>query len=452
MKYFLSVLLSTGTLATVVLAQVYPLSENNWANPEFVQRFVGSYGFDTAITPSITTEEKAIFEKIAPLIGGNPVQAITEIKAVLKPESSAALLYTLANLHFQSGQLKEAESAYRDAIKKFPNFLRAYKNLGIAYVQAGRFEDATTMLLKAIELGGQGADVYGMLAFSYLNLGNSVSALQAYEQALFFQPVSRDWQMGKVQCLMNLSRHDDAIAMIDQLVEQYPEQQDLLMLQANAYVAKNDPLNAAATLELVRASGKASTHALILLGDIYLNYGQADLALDLYRDAAQREDLDAERRLRIARRLAAMRLWTQLDAYLLALSTLDPTSLPTADRMEILNLEAQSDLAQDRTEAAADKLAQVVQHDPLNGRALLLLADYHWKRDELARAELYFDRAGRLDAFASEALIQHARMAVAQRDFQKAVPLLEKAQVLQPQAHIAQYLDRVSAAARTAAR
>ena len=38
-------------IASPGLAQVFPLSENSWSNPEFVERFLGSYGMDTDVEP-----------------------------------------------------------------------------------------------------------------------------------------------------------------------------------------------------------------------------------------------------------------------------------------------------------------------------------------------------------------------------------------------------------------
>ncbi|MCD8482236.1 MAG: tetratricopeptide repeat protein [Verrucomicrobia bacterium] len=246
-----------GLLAGASLqATTFPLSENSWNNPEFVQRFLGSYGFDTATTPSITSEERVLFETITPFIASNPQEAITRIRAALKPDSSRALHYTLGNLYFQTGNIPAAISSYEEAIKGFPNFLRAYKNLGIVYVQEGEYEKGIKMLLKTIQLGGQDADVFGLTGFSYLNTGNAAAALRAYEQALFFAPNSRDWRMGKVQALSNLRRYRDAIAMIDDLLVDFPGQTDLLLLQANAFIALNEPEDAAAALEIVRAAGR----------------------------------------------------------------------------------------------------------------------------------------------------------------------------------------------------
>jgi len=452
MKLTRSIALLLAAVPSLCPGQTYPLSENTWTNPGFVARFMGTYGFDTERTPSITTEEKTTFETIAPLIASSPAEAITALKLALKPESSAALIYTLANLYFQSGDLDAAAASYTDAIKKFPNFLRAYRNLGIVHVQQGRFAEATPMLLKTIELGGQGADVYGMLAYSYLNLNNTEAALRSYEQALFFQPTSRDWRMGKVQCLVNLGRQDEAITMIDGLLTDFPDQTDLLLLQSNAFIARNDPASAAATLEVLRSTGKSNTNATVLLGDIYLNFNQPDLAIGLYREAAAKTDLGTDRAMRIARRLAGMALWKELDTYLADLDARPSTNLAPAAQLDLLNMKAQSDLAQGRVDAAAGKLARVVETDPLNGRALLLLADFHWKKGEIEQAELFFERAGRINDFAPEALVQRARMLVSQRDYSKAVPLLERAQSLAPKAHIAQYLEKVSGAALAAGR
>lgn len=430
-------------------AQTYPLSENTWSNPEFVQRFLGSYGFDTETTPTINSEEKALLEAIAPLVAAQPAQAIQQLKAGIKPDSSPALTYTLANLQFQGGALAEAEAGYREAIRRFPNFLRAYKNLGIVHVQQGRHADAVPLFLKVVQLGGQGGDVYGLLGYGYLNSGNSEAALRAYEQALFFEPGSRDWRMGRVQCLMNLGRHAEAIGVIEDLVERFPAQGDLLMLQANAYVALERPLEAAATVEILRSMGKATPAALTLLGDIYLNFSQADLALGAYAEAVG-GGLSADRSLRVAKRLAVVGAWSQLDGFLGRVESSGPSAMSPADEIEVLNLKAQSDLAQGKTEAAAGRLAEVVRRDPLNGRALVLLANYHSQKDETEKAEIYYERAAKVEAVAPEAMLQHARMLVARREFKKAVPLIESAQTLRPQPHVAQYLEKVVAASRAA--
>ncbi|MCC5022320.1 MAG: hypothetical protein J6386_05770 [Candidatus Synoicihabitans palmerolidicus] len=101
------------------------------------------------------------------------------------------------------------------------------------------------------------------------------------------------------------------------------------------------------------------------------------MTIELYREVTSREDLSADRALRIARRLANLGVWNELDLFLSDLDTVVTAKYSPADQLSVLNLEAQSDLAQGRTDSAAAKLTKVVEVDPLNGKALLLLADYH---------------------------------------------------------------------------
>src|SRR5690606_30484029 len=192
--------------------------ENSWSNPAFVQRFIGSYGFDTTATPSITSEEKALFEQVAPLMQAKPLEAAAIIEAALKPESSGALDYTLGNIYFQTGDISRASKYYEQAVRKFPTFVRAYKNIGLIKIQQNDPKGALPFLLKAIETGGGDGDLYGLVGFCYLSSGKSARALSAYEMALLFAPQSRDWRLGAVQAMINLQKNREAIDMLDELI------------------------------------------------------------------------------------------------------------------------------------------------------------------------------------------------------------------------------------------
>ena len=444
-------LLCLASAGHTVVGQVFPLSENTWSNPEFVERFRGSYGMDTERTPSITSEEKVVFDAIAPIIASNPSAAIAQLEASITPETSAALIYTLGNLYLQNGNTAKALSNYEQAIEKFPNFLRAYQNLGIAYVQESKYEEALTMLLKAVELGASGDTVYGLLGYAYMNLSNPSAALQAYEQALFFKPKSLDWRNGKVQALSNMGRNTEVIAMIDQMIVEYPSNTELLMLQAKAFIALDKSEDAAATLEMLRAKGKANAFALNLLGDIYLNFQQADLAYEVYLDATKLEELGADRLLRIARRLASSNAWQEVDKFTAVVQGMSD-SFSEKESLDLLNLQAQSDLAQLRNEEAAEKLTKVVGRDPLNGGALLLLANYYWKTNDLERAEIYFDRAMKIPEFEVKACVDRARMLVQMRNYEEALTFLDRAQNMEPQTYIADYRDRIASAVKATVR
>lgn len=441
-------LLVLAAAALPGLAGVLPLQDNRWDNPAFVAAFTGTYGFDTERNPGISAEEKKLFETITPLIGSRPDEAVTLLTAAITPASSGALDYTLANIHFQAGRAPEAIAAYRAALKKFPNFVRAHRNLGMLFVQQGQFAEALPELQQAAATGGLDGSILGLIGYCYLNLGRTASALDAYRLALIFEPASRDWRLGKAQCLLLIGENKEGIAMLDEMLAEQSGEATLLLLQANAFLADGQAEKAAANIQVVRALGKASAESLVLLGDIFINQGNTAVAVDAYLAALDAGKLGTERELHLVRALAARSAWAEADVVLQRIRK-GASDASAAASLELMNLEAQVALGRDDDARAAEILEGVVAKDPLNGRALLLLADYHAKQDDIERAELYYERAARVTDTAPDALIQHARLLVSRRDFAKAAQLLTRAQSLRPQAHVAAYLSKVETAAQS---
>lgn len=434
--------------AGIVHGQVYPLSENNWDNPDFQARFLGSYGVDTEKNPGITAAEKTLFDSVAAVIAESPEQAATLLAAGITPESSAALDYTLGNLYFQLGQSERATAAYQTSIRKFPNFMRAYKNLGILKIQSAAYEDALPFLFKTVELGGADGDLYGLIAYAHLNLGRSAQALPAYRMARMFAPKSKDWAMGEIQCLMNMSVFAEAIGLIDELITNYPDDATLYLLQANAYVGIQDLSRAVANLEMVRAMEKETLASLGLLADIYMNMNQPSLALPTYLATLEKSELEKSRAFRIAEVLAQVEAWEETTEYIEGFEQRFGDELSESEELGLLNLKARIALANGAEAEAMELLTSVVQRDPLNGGALLLIADYHWRINEFEEAILNFERAAKVKETQVDALIQHARLRVAMREFPVAARLLQQAQMLEPRGYVSDYLTKVEAAAR----
>ncbi|MCD8535671.1 MAG: tetratricopeptide repeat protein [Verrucomicrobia bacterium] len=446
-KLILSVLVGMAYWSPVS-AQIFPLSENTWRNPEFVARFLGSYGVNTGVNPAITAEDKLLFETLVPLMQSNVPMAIQQLRASITPMTSAAFEYTLGNLYFQGRNLNEAVSAYEAAIRKFPNFLRAYKNMGLILVQQGDYEKARTMLVKAIELGGADADLYGTLGYCYLNSSKYVAALDAYKMAMIFNPDSRDWKLGKIQCLMNLEQYKEAVGLLDDMIERYPNEEALLLMQANALISEQKTAEAAANLQIVRQMGKATAVSLTLLGDIFVNQNNVDLAIPYYLEALKTDGLDLVRAMRVGKSLVNRGAWTEAESYLVSLENEKGSQLAETDRLEILNLKATSALGQGKNDEAAVILEKVVERDPLNGKALLLIAEYNWKKNELEKAQIFFNRAQKVEDTRVDALVRNAQMFVTMKEYGKAAKLLNEAQLLKPQNHVGDYLAKVEAAHR----
>jgi tetratricopeptide (TPR) repeat protein len=437
----------TAPMTSGLIAQTYPLSQNLWSNPEFQNRFIGSYGFDTAITPKISAEEQEVFKLLVPLMQNNTGGAIQKLRSSITNDSSAALDYTLGNLYVQNRNVSSAIQSYQTAIRKFPNFYRAYKNLALVMVNEGRYAEAVPFILKGLELGGTDGALYGPLGLAYLNLDKPKSALTAYDNALLFAPDSLQWQQGKLRCLMDLNLYKESAGMLEEMILADSKNKNYWTWQANAFLSEDDMAKASANLEILKRMGNADGASLGLLGDIYLNEGMTEMALENYLLAAEQDSLNSDRLIRTAQGFASRRLWTEAATYLnKTKDRLD--SLSPKNQSTFLTLQAQAAIGLGETEEASTILEALVAEDPMNGQALLTLGNLQRQLDRVEDAAFSYEQAAKIDETRIDALVQHARMLISLRDYSPAVTLLQRVVLLEPGPRYEDFLERVQSANR----
>ncbi|TVP80361.1 MAG: tetratricopeptide repeat protein [Puniceicoccaceae bacterium] len=446
MKKITTLLLAAG-ITTASLAAQSSTHRQLWSDPTFVNEFLGSYGFLAGYEPPISDEEREILRNLVNTIRDNPRAAIQSLEPRTTNESSAAFDFILGNLHFQEGNLDRAERAYRNAVRKHPDFRRAHKNLGLVFVQQSTFDDAVRSLSKALELGEVDGRAYGLLGYSYLSLERHYPAEVAYRQAILMQPDIIDWKVGLARSLLQTQRYPEAIALFDTLLMEAPDRADYWKLQGNAYLGKGDSMAAAKNLEVVRRMGEADLRSLTLLGDIYMNHDSADLALDAYLAATELATaMDVQPLLRAASLLTRSGHYPEAKAMISKIR--ESLDLADEEALQLLTLEARIARAEGDEQAAFELLEKIVQRDVLNGDALIQLADLYADRGDMAAAITRYEQAEKIAASERDALIAHAQARVRAGQFAEALPLLRRALQLQPDANIEDYFQRVERAAR----
>ncbi|HZL99827.1 MAG TPA: tetratricopeptide repeat protein, partial [Planctomycetota bacterium] len=397
-----------------------------WNDPVFQRQFVGSYGINAEIEPRLSPEEILLLETIRPLMADDLPQAEAALKAQMKPESSATLDYTLGGIAFQQDRLDEALACYERAVAKFPSFRRAWRNVGLIHVRNGEYDAGIQAFTKMIELGGGDAYSYGLLGFAYSAKEDYQPAEASYRNALLLQPDSEEWRLGLAQCVFKQDKYEDAASLLDSLLERYPDNENFWLLQAHAYLGLERPLDAARNLEAMDFIGKASVDSLHTLGDIYVNESLLDLAENAYERAIDKDaSQPLSRPLRAAEVLAA-RGGTKQSRQLVAHvhSAFDAT-MTDADRRALLKLEARLSMTEGVGNAeTATVLEEIVQLDPLDGEALMLLGQHYSQQNEPDRAIFYYERAAGLEQYAVEASIRHAQTLVGMGRYAEAIPLL----------------------------
>jgi Flp pilus assembly protein TadD len=454
MNRFLLSLLLTTALAAPAVAQLRLLGQEFWTRPAFVERFVGSYGILAPLEPKLTTEETELLRRVAEQMRIDANAAATLLRAAKKPDGghSAHIEFTLGNIAFQAGRMAEAITEYREAVRKYPDFLRAHTNLGIALVRESNFAAAVPALSKAVELGGGDGLTFGLLGYSYLQLERYNSAEIAYRNAIVFDPENADWNLGLAKALMEGMKYRETVTLLETILAKQPNNVDLWLYQAAAFSGAGEDNRAAANYEIVRRLGRITPEALIALGDIYTNTGAGDIALEVYVEAITRSpNQPLDRILASARGLVLRGATDQGTALINQIKTTYRGRLSERDQLEILKLEARIAVAQGRTGEALPVLERIVAQDPLDAPTLILLGRGYAAAGEREKAEFIFQRAALVRGYETEALFAHARFLALAGYYSKSIPLLERAQNIRPSEGISRYLEQVRQAARSAA-
>ncbi len=93
-------------------------------------------------------------------------------------------------------------------------------------------------------------------------------------------------------------------------------------------------------------------------------------------------------------------------------------------------------------------LEEIVARDPLDGEALILLGQHCIRAGNTEKAIFYYERAESLEKFEADAKVRHAQLLVGSGQYDEALPLLRRAQQIDPRENVQKYLEQVERVAR----
>ena len=420
------------------------LTKDFWNHPQFVESFMGNYGFRSEIEPRITKSEQFLLKEVVAKRENQLEEAIVYLENKMDGKESAAIDFALATMYYEIGRLTRSAQTYEQALEKFPSFLRARKNLGFVYLSLGRIDEAAKSLSKAISLGENDGVTYVALGYCLLSQERYVSAENAYRMGILLFPDSKDARNGLVNCLLSTERYPEALALLNEILEKEPENVFCHQARASALQGMDRQKDAAVALETLKRMGKLKPSGYLVLGDLYHNLGLFGPSLLTYEQAiAQREKLSLSRYVRVARILIGRGSYADGFSYLRKIDEVFGQSYSSEDRKDVLLLKAEVLLATGKKETAMELLGEIVETNPLEGKALILMGQNAWEKEEFVQASLYFSRAAKTEQWKVKALIEHARMLVSTREYEEAIRLLKEAQTINPQPRVGRYLESI---------
>jgi len=430
------------------------LAQQMWADPAFREKFIGSYVPLQAVEPEFSTEEKIVLkEELVPILQGpNPAQAIPSLRELsMKEGASAQIDFLLGNIYLQSNRTAEAERAYMAAVKKFPNYRRAWKNLGMIYMVTGDYRKALEPITKSIELGDVTGDNYGYLGVVYMQMEDYVSAESAFRSALMMQPKKKQWKDNLFKTMLLQERYEEAGSVLRTMISEEPNNEDYWKYLANVYVGLEKPLEAAEVLEIRDRMGRSDAQSLEMLANIYFNHALYDVAYDVYERALNSTGARFSMLYNSANALAAVGEYQNSLALVDQLRSRFESSIEKSERIDLLVLEASAKRAMGNFDEAAEILEKIILEDPMNGRALIELGLYYKNLEEpdYQEAISLFKKAENVQEYAAAAYLEHAKILVSpQGKYKEAVRLLRRAQELEYKEYVQDYLERVERVAK----
>lgn len=425
-----------------------------------------SYASVTVSKPSITVDfsrepllkreatfsdsEARVLAKIQPLLEKQQyAKTLKQLKANQPTESSAAYDFLLGQLAFSQQDTRTAETYFLSALKKQPYFVRAHDNLGILYLQKNQYQKAKHHLTQSISLGGANGRLYGYLGYIHLQSENYQGATAAYQQAALLDPEDKSWQQGLLQSYVASGANSQAKSMLEPMLEKSPTDAQLWLLRANIALSEGNTIESISSLEVAYRLGKKQSTAW-QLADLYLQQEQFSLASYYY--LSQPAEI-AKNYQRLDRAIQYLLSIDELNIAkkLIVAASKQHLKLSANASGKLYTRAGQLALKQGQLKTATINLNKALKRSPVNGEALLALAEVKAEQGNDSDAELLLIRAAGNSEYRQKALLQHAQLALNQSRYSKALSLLEQAKQLTP-GDTRQFDQRIKVVERLASR
>ena len=302
------------------------------------------------------------------------------------------------------------------------------------YVSKGLMDVAAAEAQRAVQRGASRAEASVLLGDIFAKRGLHGEALERYREARSLEPGRADARLGEVKALFALGgpRAAEAGALAEELLELTPNNVDALVAVAKGRAAGGDAAGALTALQQAqtRSPGRADLHK--LQGDVALKVGDKAGALAAYRAALELDRGYVQVWLDLGRLHEEREAWSEArQAYeraLDALPTFHEAALALADLLRRTG----------KVRQAVVRLAEMLEQDPYDLLALLLLgrALLDDKRD--AQALEAFQRALKFDPDEVEAVFQLGVALARLHRYGEAVQAWEKVTRIDPGGPFAQ--------------
>lgn len=295
-------------------------------------------------------------------------------------------------------------------------------------------------------------------------------AIRDYSNAAYYGQTASELDPGnkwyKIH-LVNIQRASGrgllAVELLEELIEQYPSDQDLLytlseiyiengnLLQSNLvldriidtrgssfelhlrkfqnYNLLNDYENALNELHAMRASDPGNVGTLQLIAQYYIELDEPDMAIEMLEEASDRSSGDIRTQLLLAEIYINAEEWERLgDTFVNIIS--DPLISP-AEKLELVRFMASQNGRGEMGDLFGEQTSRVItafsEEEPEFMPAQLLAADYFIMMNELDKALTLLETVTSMDPGNDDAWIQRIQLLFSLEEYEQVIELSDRA-------------------------
>jgi tetratricopeptide (TPR) repeat protein/peroxiredoxin len=147
----------------------------------------------------------------------------------------------LGLLAARAGQTGEAIGYFKKALDLNPALFVALQNLGSAYRQQRRWDDARNALEKALSINAEDAEANYSLGMVFAQTGDTVRASEYLHKALQFRPAYPEALNNLGILYLRTQRPEEAVASFEECIRQAPDFDQSYLNLAQVYALENQP-------------------------------------------------------------------------------------------------------------------------------------------------------------------------------------------------------------------
>jgi uncharacterized membrane protein YjgN (DUF898 family) len=150
--------------------------------------------------------------------------------------SGGSSLFNLGLAYGNAGQYEEAIASYKEAIRIKPDDADAHYNLGVTYGESGQYEEAIASYKEVLRIKPDDADAHYNLGYVYRELGQYEEAIASFKKSIRIKPDDADAHYNLGVAYDESGQYEEAIASYKEVLRIKPDDADAHFFLVLAYV------------------------------------------------------------------------------------------------------------------------------------------------------------------------------------------------------------------------